>query len=63
MEIIVNGVRYTSWTSSGTTADFETVDLGVDADTIELRGVLADSEWISITEVRNPSGLYIISSS
>lgn len=42
----------TSWTSSGTTSGFENVDLGVAGNTVELIGVLADSEWLSIMEVK-----------
>lgn len=52
MDIYVDGAMQTSWTSSGTTTDFENVELGVTGQTVELRGVLADSEWLSITEVR-----------
>lgn len=52
MNVYVDGVMATSWTSSGTTTDFENVDLGVTGQAVELRGVLADSEWFSITEVR-----------
>ena len=51
LEIYVDGVIFTTWTSSGTTLDFETVTLGVTGSTIELRGVLEDSEWLSIMEV------------
>lgn len=51
MDIYVDGVMLTTWTSSGTTSGFETVDLGVAGKTVELRGVQADSEWLSILEV------------
>lgn len=51
MEIHVNDVLQTSWTSSGTTTDFERVDLSLSGQAIELRGVLADSDWLSIVEV------------
>lgn len=51
MEIYVDDVMATSWTSSGTTAAFENVELGVTGATIELRGVLEGSEWLSIMEV------------
>lgn len=56
MDIYVDGILSTSWTSSGIISDFETVDLGVAGQTIELRGVLADSEWLSIMEVRTRTG-------
>lgn len=52
MEVYVDQALQTSWTSSGTTTEFETVELGVTGQTVELRGVLADSEWLSIMEVR-----------
>lgn len=52
IDIYVDGIMATSWTSSGNTLSFETVDLGVVGKTIELRGVLDDSEWLSIMEVR-----------
>lgn len=52
MDIYVDSVMLTSWTSSGTTSGFETVDLGVAGKTVELIGVLTESEWLSIMEVR-----------
>ena len=52
IDIYVDGIIVTTWTSSGTTLDFETVTLGVTGTSIELRGVLEDSEWLSIMEVR-----------
>jgi len=51
IDIYVNDVKATTWTSSGSTTAFENVELGVAGQTIELRGVLGDSEWLSITEV------------
>lgn len=51
MDIYVDGILSTSWTSSGTTSAFETVNLGVAGQIIELRGVLTESEWLSIMEV------------
>ncbi|CAM9670164.1 unnamed protein product [Ascophyllum nodosum] len=51
MDIYVDSVLVTTWTNSGTTVDFETVTLGVTGSTIEVRGVLEDSEWLSIMEV------------
>ena len=55
IDIYVDGIIVTTWTSSGTTLDFETVTLGVTGTSIELRGVLEDSEWLSIMEVRRGS--------
>lgn len=52
IDIYVDGVFIRSWTSSGTVAGFETVSLNVDGQTVEMRGVLGDSEWLSIMEVR-----------
>ena len=51
LDIYVDDVKATTWISSGMTTGFESVELGVPGQTIELRGVLGDSEWISITEV------------
>ncbi len=51
MDIYVDDVKATTWTSSGSTTAFENVELGVAGQTIELRGVMGDSEWLSITEV------------
>lgn len=51
--ITVNGIPITTWSSSGETKAFEFVDIGVEGSSLELRGVLADSEWLSIMEV-NP---------
>ena len=51
MDIYVDSVLVTTWTNSGTTVDFETVTLGVTGSTIEVRGVLEDSEWLSVMEV------------
>ncbi|CAM9688722.1 unnamed protein product [Scytosiphon promiscuus] len=51
LDIYVDAVLQTSWTSSGMTTDFENVELAVDGQAVELRGVLADSEWLSIMEV------------
>lgn len=51
MDIYVDGAFATSWTSSGTTAGFETVGLNVDGQTVEMRGVLDESEWLSVMEV------------
>ena len=48
----VDGVLVTTWTSSGTTAGFESIDLsGTSGSVVEIVGVLGDSEWLSIVEV------------
>ena len=48
----VDDVLVTTWTSSGTTAGFESIDLsGTSGSMIEIVGVLGDSEWLSIIEV------------
>lgn len=52
LEVFVEGRLVTTWTSSGLTSDFETIDLpGRPAQTVELRGVLSRSQWLSIIEV------------
>ena len=51
VDIYIDGVIVTTWTSSDNTLDFESVTLGLTGSTIELRGVLEDSEWLSIMEV------------
>lgn len=51
MEIHVDGDIQTTWTSSGTTSGFEDVVFEVSGQVVELRGVLTDSEWLSIMEV------------
>lgn len=53
MDVLVDGQKVVTWPSSGTTAGFETVELGVTGQTIELQGVLTESEWLSIMEVRS----------
>lgn len=51
-QVYVDGALITTWTSSGTTDDFESIDLsGTSGEIIEVTGVLGDSEWISIVEV------------
>ena len=52
VDVYVDDVIVTTWTSSGTTSDFEAVTLGVTGSTIELRGVLENSEFLSILEVQ-----------
>eukprot|EP00752_Nemacystus_decipiens_P014962 g13321.t1 len=52
MNVYVDDVMITSWTSSGTSTAFENIDLGaITGQTVELRGVLEGSEWLSIMEV------------
>lgn len=51
MEVLVDDEVILTWTSSGTTVGFDYVPLGVQGQVIELRGVLTDSEWLSISEV------------
>ena len=51
IEIYVDGVLATSWTNSGNTAGLELVGLGVTGQEVMLRGVLDDSEWLSVNEV------------
>lgn len=51
MEIYVDDELITTWSSSGTTTDLEGIDFDAVGETVELRGVLADSEWLSILEV------------
>lgn len=58
IDVYVDGNLATTWTTSGSSDDFETVPLppsivGQPAGTIELVGLLSDSEWLSIEEVRN----------
>lgn len=50
--VSVDGVAVTTWTSSGNTADFESVDLsGQSGQDITVTGVLDDLGWLSIVEV------------
>ena len=52
IEVYVDGALITTWTSSGTTEDFESINLSwASGQVIELTGVLADTEWLSIIEV------------
>ncbi|CAM9472837.1 unnamed protein product, partial [Sphacelaria rigidula] len=50
MEIYLDDELITTWSSSGTTTDLEGIDFDAVGETVELRGVLADSEWLSILE-------------
>eukprot|EP00752_Nemacystus_decipiens_P014960 g13319.t1 len=50
LDILMDGQKIVSWTSSGTTSAFETVELGVTGRTIDLQGALADPEWLSTME-------------
>ena len=53
VEVYVDDTLVTTWTSSGTTLDFESIDLsGFSGQEITDTGVMTDSEWLSITEVR-----------
>ena len=52
IEVYVDGTLVATWTSSGTTSGFESIDLsGVSGSMIEITGVLGNSEWLSIVEV------------
>ncbi|CAM9294633.1 unnamed protein product, partial [Ectocarpus fasciculatus] len=51
IDIYVDGYHITTWTSSGTTAGFESVELMTQGQVIELVGDLNDIEWLSILEV------------
>ena len=51
VDIYVDDTKATTWISSGSTTAFENVEVGIAGQTIELRGVLGGSDWISITEV------------
>lgn len=51
VDIFVDEVKLKSWTSSGTTAEFERVELSATGKKIELRGDLDQSQWLSIVEV------------
>ncbi|CAM9695160.1 unnamed protein product [Ectocarpus sp. 6 AP-2014] len=52
MEVRIDDTLVTTWTSSGTTDDLEAIDLsGTSGQTVEITGVLDDSEWLSIVEV------------
>lgn len=58
VDIFVDDIKHKSWTSSGTTTDFERIELSATGKTIELSGVLDESEWLSITEVRDVVGTF-----
>lgn len=52
MEVYVDDALVATWTSSGTTDDFESIDLsGTSGEVVEVTGLLTTSEWISIIEV------------
>lgn len=54
LEVRVDGVLVTTWTSSGTTIAAESILFtGQLGQVVELTGVLGDSEWVSIIEVRH----------
>ena len=53
VDVHVEGVLVITWTSSGTTLNFESIDLsGYSGQYITITGVLGDFEWLSIVEVR-----------
>lgn len=66
LDVKVDGSLVRTWQSSGTTDDFEAVDLtgndggllgnlassGVSGQVVQLTGQLDQSEWLSIIEVR-----------
>ncbi|CAM9991574.1 unnamed protein product [Ectocarpus fasciculatus] len=51
IDIYVDGSHITTWTSSGTTTGFESVELMDQGQVVELVGDLDDIEWLSILEV------------
>ncbi|CAM9343615.1 unnamed protein product, partial [Sphacelaria rigidula] len=51
LEIYIDGELATTWTSSGTTTDFETIDCSGTGSTIEVVGILGIREWIAIAEL------------
>ena len=52
VDLYADGVLVVTWTSSGTTDGFESIYFpGTSGTTIEIVGVLQDSEWLSILEV------------
>ena len=54
MDILVDDVLVTTWTSSGSTEELEDIDLsGTEGQVIAATGVLDNSEWLSIIEVRS----------
>ena len=54
VQVYVDGDMVTTWTSSGTTDDFESIGVtGAAGKAIDIVGVLGESEWLSIIEV-NP---------
>ncbi|CAN0452773.1 unnamed protein product, partial [Pylaiella littoralis] len=51
VDVSVDGDLVTTWTSSGTTLDFESIDMSeISGQVITVTGVLDRSEWLSITE-------------
>lgn len=52
VDVSIDGAVVATWTSSGTAASFESIDLsGYSGEDITVTGVLADLEWLSIVEV------------
>lgn len=53
VEVRVDGALVTTWTSSGETDNPESIMFtGTSGSVIDVTGVLADTEWLSIVEVR-----------
>lgn len=53
MLVSVNGEQVMEWTSSGETAGYEFIPIvSTRVNLIELRGILAPTEWIGISEVK-----------
>ncbi|CAM9582225.1 unnamed protein product [Ectocarpus fasciculatus] len=52
VDVFVDGALVTTWTSSGTTDGFESIQFidGIAGTVVELQGVLGNSEWLSIIE-------------
>lgn len=52
VQVYVDGDLVSIWTSSGTTDDYESIDISsASGQVIEVTGLLTDSEWLSIIEV------------
>ena len=52
VQVYVDGSLVSTWTSSGTTDNFERIDVSsASGQVLEITGVLDDSEWLSIVEV------------
>lgn len=64
VDVSIDGALMTTWTSSGTTTEFESVDLsGAYGQVVTISGNnQADSQWLSIIEVRPPFVVVFIES-